>query len=116
VHFRRRDAQGQRIRGQAALETFEGREEKRAVLPVVQTPQLHRPAPGPAEIVLPVHPLLRLEESLPVQRVVAEKVVDRPVKRIRSGLRRKRDGAAGRLTEFWLEAVGLDGELRDSFD
>jgi hypothetical protein len=38
------------------------------------------------------------------------------VERIRPRLRRERDGAAGGLAEFRLEAVGLDRELGDRLD
>src|SRR5207249_9298153 len=79
VHFGRRNAQRRRIRRLAVLEAFERDEEERPVLAVIRARNPYGTAPGRAVIVLPVDAFLRLEESLPVQGVVAEKVVDGPM-------------------------------------
>ena len=61
-------------------------------------------------------PFGRLEESLLVQRVVAEEAVAGTRQVVRARLRRERDAAAAGLTELGLEAVGLDLELGDGFE
>ena len=116
VHLRRRNAERQRVRCLVVHEAFVSGEEERLVLSGVHARDLNRPAQRRAEIVLAIDAFGRLEKSFLVQRIVAEKVVDRAVEFVRSRLRGKGNGAAACLAELGLEAVGLDRELGNGLD
>ena len=110
-HFRRGHAAKGGVAALLVVEALVGREEERAVLPVVHSGDPYGTAERSTVVALLVNTFRLFEESLLVQRIVTEESVRRSLQDIGAGLRRECDPATTGLAELGLEAVGLDGEL-----
>ena len=75
-----------------------------------------RPAGGDAEVVLAINRLRVGEETARIERIVSQKIVDRAVKLVGSGLGGERHHAAACLTVLGLESVRIYRELGQRFD
>ena len=95
-------------------------EEKRLVPAVIQARYLDRTAKHAAEVVLlddRLRPPQRLAEVIDcVQLVAPEEFEGLPAPVVAARPRDEAHGAAARVAELCLEAVGIDGELGNGFD
>ena len=116
VHFRRGDGEDGIVGTDAVPEAFEGHEEKGLVPAVVYFRDDDGTGGGEAEIVLAIDGSGSGEEAAGVEFVVAQEVIGGSMKGVGAGLGGESHDAAAGLAVLGLEAVGVNGELRQGFD